>query len=170
MPQNSAIFQGCFAILHFLSQDGSQMCWQEFSRTQETLPDEGVKCSHTVQQRHSSESGDQWAQGAIPFMEVSIGAVVPSSLHMIQYLSMWDVWYPSVVGWPGLAARLSPIAHLPSSLTGRGKRIGRSRMRKLMCWNEDRDIQLPPWAKYARLQEILITILPIIYIFNWLFG
>lgn len=35
-----------------------------------------------------SESGDQWAPGAIPFTEVSMGAVVPSSLHMIQYLSM----------------------------------------------------------------------------------
>lgn len=35
-----------------------------------------------------SESGDQRAPGAIPFTEVSMGAVVPSSLHMIQYLSM----------------------------------------------------------------------------------
>lgn len=100
-----------------------------------TLPHEGIGCSQTVEQRwwHSSESGDQRAPGAIPVTEVSIGAVVPSSLHMVQYLSMGDVWYPGVVGWPWLAAKLPPVAHSLSSLRGRGERIGRSGMRKLMC-------------------------------------
>lgn len=35
-----------------------------------------------------SESGDEWAPGAIPVTEVSTGAVVPRSLHMVQCLSM----------------------------------------------------------------------------------
>lgn len=87
-----------------------------------------------------SEPGDQWVPGAIPVVEASIGAVVPSSLHMIQYLSMWDVWYPSVVGWPWLAAKVPPVAHSLSSLRGREERIGRSGMRKFMCCNEDREI------------------------------
>lgn len=131
-----------------------------------TLPHEGTGSSQTVEQRwwHSSESGDQRAPGAIPVTEVSIGAVVPSSLHMVQYLSMWDVWYPGVVGWPWLAAKLPLVLLLKRK--GRENRKIRNEKAYVLKWGQADHFQFPPWAKQARLEENWINILPIIYVFN----
>lgn len=100
--KSSAIFQGCFAILHFLSQDGSQMCWQKFCRPKRNFVIKELGAARGFSKgggRAVSESGDLWA--LVGTIVVSIGAVVPSSLHMYLFSICPCEMFGVQVWWDG---------------------------------------------------------------------